>query len=348
MGRRPGLVRADRPARADGRRDQRAGDEPRHRAGRRQRHPPRRPARAPLRILSAAAGLHAARDGRPPGPVHDRHRSRGVRVHHGAGSRTPASAITSSCGRATRPTPGMADEAAAVLGGPPELVLVDSSHAYSHTLAELGTCGRRACPSGALVLLHDASEFATAFDPTAKGGVRRAIAEWLPDHPAMAGLTLNGARRARRGRRRARLQGRLRTGHPPSAFAERGALRSPGSLRYYIWKRSRRAAVFGLRRASNSGAVAPRSDHRTRTRQGTAPSKNVVQMPPWRVTVNAMERCPWPGCNRSVQPLAIRSFVGLSGGPIQRGICASGHRCYRTYAPRGPWTLEYGPPPPRR
>lgn len=43
-----------------------------------------------------------------------------------------------------------------------------------------------------LVLLHDASEFATAFDPTAEGGVRRAIAEWLPDHPAMAGLTLNG------------------------------------------------------------------------------------------------------------------------------------------------------------
>jgi hypothetical protein len=45
---------------------------------------------------------------------------------------------------------------------------------------------------GGLVLLHDASEFATAFDPTAQGGVRRAIAEWLPNHPAMAGLTLNG------------------------------------------------------------------------------------------------------------------------------------------------------------
>jgi len=44
--------------------------------------------------------------------------------------------------------PRLADDAAAVLGGPPEVVLVDSSHAYSHTLASW-TCGRRAFPSGA-------------------------------------------------------------------------------------------------------------------------------------------------------------------------------------------------------
>ena len=87
--------------------------------------------------------------------------------------------------------PRLADDAADVLGGPPEVVLVDSSHAYSHTLAELDLWTPR-LPVGGLVLLHDASEFATAFDPTAEGGVRRAIAEWLPDHPAMAGLTLNG------------------------------------------------------------------------------------------------------------------------------------------------------------
>lgn len=87
--------------------------------------------------------------------------------------------------------PRLADDAAAVLGGPPELVLVDSSHAYSHTLAELDLWTPR-LPVGGLVLLHDASEFATAFDPTAEGGVRRALAEWLPDHPEMVGLTLNG------------------------------------------------------------------------------------------------------------------------------------------------------------
>jgi hypothetical protein len=45
---------------------------------------------------------------------------------------------------------------------------------------------------GGIVLLHDASLFATAFDPSAEGGVRRALAEWLPRHPEMTGMTLNG------------------------------------------------------------------------------------------------------------------------------------------------------------
>ncbi len=85
----------------------------------------------------------------------------------------------------------LSPDAAAVLGGLPELILVDSSHSYAHTLAELNLWTPR-LPVGGLVLLHDASEFATAFDPSAEGGVRRAIAEWLPAHPEMAGLTLNG------------------------------------------------------------------------------------------------------------------------------------------------------------
>jgi predicted O-methyltransferase YrrM len=87
--------------------------------------------------------------------------------------------------------PGLADDAAAVLGGPPELVLIDSSHAYAHTLAELELWAPR-LPLGGLLLLHDASVFATAYDPSGEGGVRRAIAEWLPAHPELAGLTLNG------------------------------------------------------------------------------------------------------------------------------------------------------------
>ena len=55
--------------------------------------------------------------------------------------------------------PRLADDAAAVLGGPPEVVLVDSSHAYSHTLAELDLWTPR-LPVGGLVLLHDASAHA--------------------------------------------------------------------------------------------------------------------------------------------------------------------------------------------
>jgi predicted O-methyltransferase YrrM len=87
--------------------------------------------------------------------------------------------------------PRLADAAVAALGGPPEVVLVDSSHAYSHTLVELEVWTPRVSVGG-LVLLHDASVFGTQFDPTAEGGVRRAIEEWLPQHPEMAGLTLNG------------------------------------------------------------------------------------------------------------------------------------------------------------
>jgi predicted O-methyltransferase YrrM len=77
------------------------------------------------------------------------------------------------------------------LGGPPELVLVDSSHAYAHTLRELDLWTPR-LPVGALVLLHDASPFAAGFDPTGEGGVRRAIGEWLPGHPQWSGMILNG------------------------------------------------------------------------------------------------------------------------------------------------------------
>jgi predicted O-methyltransferase YrrM len=78
------------------------------------------------------------------------------------------------------------------LGGPPELVLVDSSHAYEHTLRELDLWAPE-LPPNALLLLHDASVFAQAFDPTGAGGVHRAVDEWLAANPAWSGMTLNRA-----------------------------------------------------------------------------------------------------------------------------------------------------------
>ncbi|MDX6680992.1 MAG: hypothetical protein QOG94_1031 [Solirubrobacteraceae bacterium] len=78
------------------------------------------------------------------------------------------------------------------LGGPPEIVLVDSSHAYAHTLRELDLWAPQLAPN-ALLLLHDASVFAQGFDPTGAGGVRRAVDEWLAANPAWSGMTLNGA-----------------------------------------------------------------------------------------------------------------------------------------------------------
>jgi predicted O-methyltransferase YrrM len=62
-------------------------------------------------------------------------------------------------------------------GLPPQLVFIDSSHQYEHTLKELDLW-YPTLPQGGLVVLHDTSRFAAKFDPTAKGGVFRAASEW--------------------------------------------------------------------------------------------------------------------------------------------------------------------------
>ena len=72
-----------------------------------------------------------------------------------------------------------------------ELLVIDSSHAYEHTLRELDLWVP-VMPVDTLALLHDTSIFAQSFDPTSQGGVRRALDEWLPHHPEVAALSLNG------------------------------------------------------------------------------------------------------------------------------------------------------------
>jgi predicted O-methyltransferase YrrM len=83
------------------------------------------------------------------------------------------------------------DAALGMIGGEPELVLLDSSHAYGHTLRELDLWMPR-LTVGAMALLHDASKFAQSFDPTKEGGVKRAVEEWIPNHPEIAYFSLNG------------------------------------------------------------------------------------------------------------------------------------------------------------
>jgi predicted O-methyltransferase YrrM len=78
-----------------------------------------------------------------------------------------------------------ADPAAAVAArsfflAPPNLVFIDSSHGYQHTLDELKLWYHEVRPGG-LVILHDASEFAARFDPRQEGGVARALRDWLRD-----------------------------------------------------------------------------------------------------------------------------------------------------------------------
>ena len=81
------------------------------------------------------------------------------------------------------------------LRGDPELVIIDSSHEYQATLAELDLWYGALAPGGLLVL-HDVSQFAAAFDVTHQGGVGRAFTEWRKAHPEVESLCLNGDSRS--------------------------------------------------------------------------------------------------------------------------------------------------------
>lgn len=83
------------------------------------------------------------------------------------------------------------DLARQVLGGAPELVFVDSSHQYRHTLRELDLWTDQ-LPVGGLMLLHDTSDFARSFDSEGEGGVRRALEEWSARRTDVTVANLNG------------------------------------------------------------------------------------------------------------------------------------------------------------
>jgi predicted O-methyltransferase YrrM len=76
------------------------------------------------------------------------------------------------------------------LGGDPELIIIDSSHEYQSTVAELDLWFGALAPGGLLVL-HDVSRFAAEFDVTHQGGVRRAFTEWRKKHPQVETFSLN-------------------------------------------------------------------------------------------------------------------------------------------------------------
>ncbi len=58
-----------------------------------------------------------------------------------------------------------------------QMVIIDSSHQYAHTLKELDLW-YDALPIGGLIVMHDVSRCAQTFDATKQGGVLRAIDEW--------------------------------------------------------------------------------------------------------------------------------------------------------------------------
>lgn len=83
--------------------------------------------------------------------------------------------------------------ARAYLGRAPELVIIDSSHMYEHTVRELDLWFPAIRPGG-FMLCHDSSEYARQFDATGYGGVRRALDEWRSGHPEVGSINIvNGA-----------------------------------------------------------------------------------------------------------------------------------------------------------
>jgi predicted O-methyltransferase YrrM len=90
---------------------------------------------------------------------------------------------------------GSIENATKYLGSAPELIILDSSHVYRSTLAELDLWYPALAPGGLLVL-HDVSEFAATFDVTGEGGVRRAFAEWRQQHPEVETFSLNSDSRS--------------------------------------------------------------------------------------------------------------------------------------------------------
>jgi predicted O-methyltransferase YrrM len=70
------------------------------------------------------------------------------------------------------------------------LVFIDSSHQYGHTLRELDLWYSALSPGG-LIVMHDVSQLASEFDTTKGGGVYRAVTEWQKSNRASA-IFLNG------------------------------------------------------------------------------------------------------------------------------------------------------------
>jgi cephalosporin hydroxylase len=84
----------------------------------------------------------------------------------------------------------LAAAAQAYFGRKPELVVLDASHAYGQTLRDLEVWASR-LPVGGIMLVHGTSDFATRFDPSDAGGIKRAVEEWVPQHPEFGFLSLN-------------------------------------------------------------------------------------------------------------------------------------------------------------
>lgn len=86
--------------------------------------------------------------------------------------------------------PENVDAAIAHLGGRPQLIYIDSSHQYEHTLSELRLWWDCLVPGG-FVVMDDISQWAAEFDSTNMGGSHRAALEFCQTVAANS-ILING------------------------------------------------------------------------------------------------------------------------------------------------------------
>jgi predicted O-methyltransferase YrrM len=84
----------------------------------------------------------------------------------------------------------LTDTVATFEGRMPQLILLDSSHQYEHTLRELDLWVPAMDPQ-TIMLLHDTSTYARSWDQGGKGGVQKALDDWVPKRKDVAFLNLN-------------------------------------------------------------------------------------------------------------------------------------------------------------
>ena len=174
--------------------------------------------------------------------------------------------------------------------------------AFAQAVAEGDLEGLVAVLDPDVVWTSDGGGRATAARKPLRGGARVARAWAALSRRFVARTDRDQAQRA------------ARAGAPEQRRPSRGAL-----------VRRQRRSHHAHRRGPQPGeAAAPRARALDVLRRGEpqgglwpAPSKNAVQMPAWRVTVNAMATLSLARMQPRPSNEAIRSFLGLSGGPIQ-------------------------------
>ena len=83
------------------------------------------------------------------------------------------------------------DHAKRYFNGPINMVFIDSSHQYAHTLRELSLWYEN-LEKGGIIFMHDTSVLATQYDSTHCGGVKKAIEEWKMQNASVELINICG------------------------------------------------------------------------------------------------------------------------------------------------------------